>query len=211
MPAPGWLRWTLAVAMLAVALYHLGRLVAARWRRVDGPRQVDPSLQLDVELTHAAMGSTMTVMVVDAVAPVGLRGLGLVFVAALVWFASRTVYGYAVHGPRGADVSVRQIIGCAAMAYMLLVLAAPSAVAGTMTGGMTGMSMTGTSMGGAAGSAVHALSSPVFRVLVASATVGVAGWTVACMRVRSVAAGPALSLGCQLAVSATTVYMLVAM
>ena len=163
-----------------------------------------------MELTHAAMGTTMTVMVLDAVAPAGVRSLGLVFVAALVWFAARTVHSYATNGLRSADVVAGQVIGCAAMAYMLLVLTASSTTVGHVTGAMTG-AMSGMSMAGAGGSVVTALSAPVFRGLVVGATIGVAGWTIARMRVRAVAAGPVVSLGCQLAVSATTVYMLVAM
>jgi hypothetical protein len=203
MPGPGWLRWTLAAAMVIVAGYHLARLAGARWwrtRRPDGP------IQVDVELTHAAMGSAMTVMVLNAVAPAGLRSLGLVFMASMVWFASRAVHGYATGGPRRADLPARQVIGCAAMAYMLLVLAAPAAVAGTMTGAMNGMSMSS-----AGNSLLTTLSSPTFRVAAVVATVVVAGWTVVRTRVRAAEAGPVLSLGCQLAVSATTVYMLAAM
>ena len=214
MPIPGWLRWMLAVAMIAVALYHLARLAADGWRRVRPPASigigarvgVDDPIAVDVELTHAAMGTTMTVMMLDAVAPAGVHSLALAFLVALLWFAARTVHGYATAGRGSAGISARQVIGCAAMAYMLLVLTAPSAAAGHMTGAMGGMSMAG-----AGSSVLTTLSSPLFRVLVAGATVGAAGWTIARMRVRAVASGPAVSLGCQLAVSATTVFMLVAM
>jgi hypothetical protein len=206
MPAPGWLRWTLAAAMVAVALYHLSRLGAARWRRA---RLYDACIQVDVELTHTAMGTAMTVMTLDAVTHAALRSLGLVFVASMIWFASRAVHSYATTGPRSMGGPARQVIGSAAMAYMLLVLAAPSArsaVTGTMNGAMTGMSMSG------GGHPVLAtLSSPFFRLVAVGATLGVAGWTLSRGRKRSVDADPTLSLGCQLAVSMTTVYMLVAM
>jgi hypothetical protein len=204
-PAPGWLRWTLVAAMMAVAVYHLSRLAAARWRR---DRLGDPCIHVDVELTHAAMGSAMAVMVFGTVALAPLRGIGLVFGASTLWFASRAVYSYATGGPGSADVPARQVIGCAAMAYMLLVLAAPaqSAVAGHMTGAMSGMAMSG------AGSSVWTtLASPVVRLVAVGATIGVAGWTIVRMRARAMDAGPTVSVGCQLAVSMTTVYMLVAM
>jgi hypothetical protein len=151
----------------------------------------------------------MAVMVLGTLALAPLRSIGLVFAASTLWFASRVVHGYATGGPGGADVPARQVIGSAAMAYMLLVLAAPSAqsaVAGHLTGGMSGMSMSG---GG--NSLLTTLSSPGFRLVAVGATIGVAGWTIVRMRARSADAGPALNLGCQLAVSMTTVYMLVAM
>ena len=129
--------------------------------------------------------------------------------ASVPWFASRAVHSYAKKGARAADVSARQVIGCAAMAYMLLVLAASSAqsdVAGHMSGAMSAMSM---SSGGS--QLLTTLSSPAFRLLAVGATIGVAGWTILRLRARAADRGPALSVGCQLAVSATTVYMLVAM
>jgi hypothetical protein len=206
MPAPGWLRWTLAVAMIAVALYHLSRLAKSRWQPSG---RHGAHTHVDVELTHAAMGSVMTLMVLDALSPDDLRGLGLIFLAPTLWFVSRAVYSYVMHGPRGVDVAARQMIGCAAMAYMLLVLAAPSArpgVTGTVTGAMSAMPMSGAST-----SALGTLSSPAFRVFVVGATVGMCGWTIARIRAPSADAGPALGLGCQLAVSVTTIYMLLAM
>ena len=206
MPAPGWLRWVLVAAMVAVAVYHLSRLAAARWRRV---RPRDACIHVDVELTHAAMGSAMAVMVLGTLALTPLRGIGLVFVASTLWFASRAVRSYATDGPGSADIPVRQVIGSAAMAYMLLVLAAPSAhssVTGHMTGAMSGMAMSSGS-----GSVLATLSSPASRLVIIGATIAVAGWTILRMRARATDAGPTLSVGCQLAVSMTTVYMLVAM
>jgi hypothetical protein len=206
MPAPAWLRWTLAAAMICVALYHSGRLANSHWRRGQRP---DPGAQVDVELTHAAMGSAMTLMVLDVMAPGDLRGVGLVFGALTLWFALRAVYSYVMDGPRAADLALRQVIGCAAMTYMLVALAAPSirpAVAPAVTSEMNGMSMSGVGP-----SVLSPLSSPVLRVIVIGATVALCGWTFARMRARCADAGPALGLGCQLAVNATTIYMLVTM
>jgi hypothetical protein len=164
MAAPDWWRRILAVAMVLVAMYHLSRLAA--FRRAGAPVQAHP-VHVDVELTHAAMGSAMALMVLDALAPAHLRSLGLLFLAPTLWFATRAIRGYAVHGLHGADVAARQVIGCAAMAYMLLILAAPS-------GGLAGMGQM--SMSGSGSSALGTISSPLFRVVVVAAIAGL--WAV---------------------------------
>jgi hypothetical protein len=202
MSAPGWLRWALATAMIAVALYHSSRLVASGRRAP----QHEAHAEVDIELTHAAMGVAMTLMVLDALAPAYFLTLGWLFVVPTFWFVSRALHTYGANGLRSADVAARQVIGCTAMVYMLVVLAAPSsrpAVARTVTGAMSGMSMSGPS-------ALSAFVSPI-RVIVVVATVVLCGWTIARMRGRAADAGPALGLGCQLAVNVTTIYMLLAM
>jgi hypothetical protein len=206
MAAPTWVRWILAVAMIAVAAYHLSRLTLPKWWR---NRRYGAHARIDVELTHAAMGSAMTLMVLGAVAPAELRNLGLLFLAPALWFTSHAVSGLVLDGPRGADVAARQVVGCAAMSYMLVILAGSSAgpaLARTVTATMSGMSMSG-----AGPSSLTTFSSPLARLIAVVAVLGLCAWTIARVRGRCVDAGPALGVGCQLAVNVTTIYMLVAM
>jgi hypothetical protein len=78
MSAPGWLRWAFAVAMIAVALYHLARLVMSR--------VVRRTTAVDVELSHAAMGAVMAMMLVGTLAGPDGRLLALIFGAPTLWF-----------------------------------------------------------------------------------------------------------------------------
>jgi hypothetical protein len=136
----------------------------------------------------------------DVLAPADLRGLGIIFVVPMLWFVARTVRSYQAGGPRSADVVAQQVIACGAMAYMLLALAGPSARP-TAGNAMVGMSMSGS----------PTASSPVLRLVVIAAIAGLCGWTIVRLRVRSMEAGPAMGVGCQLAVNATTIYMLIVM
>ncbi len=194
MPAD-WLPWLLAAAMVGVAAYHVARLIATRVRH--------HAASMDVELTHAAMGAAMTAMLVGLVAPAADLWLALPFVAMATWFAVRGVHTYVMDGvtPR-AVAAAWQVVGCAAMAYMLLAV-----VRSATTTHMAGMVM--------GGNGRSDVSWPGLRLLLVGATVAWAGWTM--FRVvdgRSTSAGAGrvgLSAGCQLAMNMTTVYMLVAM
>jgi uncharacterized protein DUF5134 len=180
-----WLRWLFAAAMIGVALFHVVRLAASRDRhRPDG---------VDVELTHAAMGVVMTVMLIGVLAPSDSRRLALVFLAPLLWFVWRGLHSFVMHGARAVGPPVRHVVGCAAMVYMLVVLS-------TAGPAMPGMSM-----------AAPSSASPLVAGSLLIATVAVAGWTLARPRVVGLPAAPALAAGCQLAMNAATVYMLVAM
>lgn len=177
-----WLRWVFAAAMLGVAVFHLVRLVSSRRRH-----------RPDAEFTHAAMAVVMTVMLVGVLAPANGRLLALCFAAPLGWFVWRGLHSFVMDGVRTVGAPVRLVVGCAAMVYMLVALAAAST-------SMPGMAMPSAS-----------LLSPVIAGALLVATLGVAAWTVT----RPVAVGlpsrPALAAGCQLAMNAATVYMLVAM
>ncbi len=202
MAAPDWVRRILAVAMIGVAMYHLSRLAIFRRSGLDPKPTV---VQVDVELTHVAMGSAMALMVSDTLAPDDLRGLVLVFVVPMFWFLLRTVRGYVRGGPKLADIAARQVIACAAMAYMLL------AVAGTPMRPGFGAGMNGMSMGTSVSPALSAFSSPILRLVVIVAIAGLCAWTVARHRAHAPSAGPAMGVGCQLAVNATTIFMLIAL
>jgi Domain of unknown function (DUF5134) len=185
-----WLRWALAAAMIAVVVYHLARLAESRLGR-------HPA-RFDVELTHAAMGVVMTVMLVGSLAASDGRRLAMLFAAPLVWFIWRGMHSYVMDGPRAVGMPARQVIGCAAMVYMLIALTGASSAATAVSG----MSMPATA---------SPVPSPLLAGLLAVATLGVAGWTVMRARTTGASVRPALTVGCQLAMNATTVYMLVAM
>jgi hypothetical protein len=213
MSAPGWLRWTLAAAMIAVVCYHLARLASARVRQ--------RPIHHDVELGHAGMGVVMTAMLVGSLSVSLSRGLALAFVVSMLWFASRSVRNYLLAGPRGVARLLGPAVGCAAMVYMLAVLAGVgrwSATAGTSTAGMHEMSMPGMSMDGMSAhghsSPLAMLASPVVAGALVLATVALAAWTVSRRPLRAEFGGNsaacALGIGCGLAVNVTTVYMLVA-
>ena len=206
MSAPGWLRWALAAAMIAVACYHLARLVRARIGR--------GAIHRDVELGHAGMGVVMTAMLVGSLSESHSRDLALIFVASMLWFASRSIGRYVLDGPRGVGPLLEPAVGCASMVYMLAVLAG---IGGSST--MAGMSMpdsatmAGMSMPGQP-SPLAVLTSPVLGTVLVLVTVALAAWSVGRWRIRVELVGdsvtPVLGLGCGLAVNVTTVCMLVA-
>jgi hypothetical protein len=206
--ADGWLRWTLAAAMIAVVCYHLARLAGARVR--------ERPIHRDVELGHAGMGVVMTAMLVGSLSVSLSRGLALVFVVSMLWFASRSIRKYVLAGPRGFVRLLGPAVGCAAMVYMLAALAGvgrSSAMAGTSMAAMHKMSMPGMSAPGHS-SPLAMLASPVMAGALVLATVALAAWTVSRRPLRAEfgrdSAASALGIGCGLAVNVTTVYMLVA-
>lgn len=128
MSALSSLRWAFAAAIIAVALYHLVRLLRCRALR--------RPVRHDVELTHAAIGIAMTLMLFGALASKEGRPLALLFAVPTVWFIARAIHGYVMDGAGTLGTSVAQVIGCAAMVYLLGVLAVGGAGMGT-----AGMSM----------------------------------------------------------------------
>src|SRR5680860_306643 len=70
-PTTPWLQWMLAIAMILTALYHIGHFVAA-------PPRVRRS-KLDVDLTHAAMGTVMAIMLVGSLPSHTSRNLAIAF------------------------------------------------------------------------------------------------------------------------------------
>jgi hypothetical protein len=186
MAIPGWLQWTFAVAMVAVAVFHLARLARPHWLR---------GTSRDVELAHAAMGAVMVWMLVGPLSAASSDRLAVLCLVPAAWFAWRALHSYVMDGLGAGGPTAVQIVGPAAMAYMLLAFGAATPMG-------TGMAMPGSSRG---------LASPVLAGVFVLATVGVAAWTVARQRGHRGAAVPVLNTGCQLAMSATTVCMLVAL
>ncbi len=172
-----WLRWLIAAAMAGVVLFHVVRLRSRSHRR-------------DADLTHAAMGVVMSVMLIGVLAPSDSRRLALAFAAPLLWFVWRGMYGYVMDGVRALGPPIRLVVGCAAMVYML-------AVPSTATPSMSRMTMSA--------------GSPTVVGALLVATLGVAAWTVTRPATVGLPRTPALAAGCQLAMNAATVYMLMAM
>jgi Domain of unknown function (DUF5134) len=181
-----WLRWSLAALMIAITCYHLVRLAAERRD------------EADVDLTHAAMGVAMALMLVGALTSGASRVWALAFVAPTLWFVGRSLVGYirlglglglaAVGGP------VRQTVVSASMLVMLLVGGAPAARAGTSPMAMPGMS------------GAHVTGGNVLVLALAAGVAAVAISTASRLRPRT--GSSLVNPGCQLAMNVTTVYML---
>jgi hypothetical protein len=81
MSNPGWLNGIFAGAMLIVAAYSAGRLVAARaWSR---------PIHRDVDVAHVLMGTAMAGMLVSDLSPIPSGVWEVVFSALAVWFLWR--------------------------------------------------------------------------------------------------------------------------
>ncbi|HEY2041811.1 MAG TPA: DUF5134 domain-containing protein [Jatrophihabitans sp.] len=216
-----WLRWALAAVMAATAGYHIVRLVAFGLRR--------HRLEIDVDLSHAAMGATMAAMLLGSLSPGDSRRWAIAFLVPTLWFAWLSMIRYAHVGDRDADdgggVSfgdpARQVLACAAMLYMLL-------VGGASTAGMSGATMAAMHVAGAGHLSIA--TSPALGALLLVAMVGVTAQSYrTCLgylgylgmsRIRRPASprdpaaapgamAPSLTAGCRLAMNVTTVYMLV--
>jgi hypothetical protein len=118
MTTPGSLRWVLAALMVGVTLFHVLRLLSARFIRSHG--------RIGVELTHAAMGAVMTAMLVGTLARATTQLLIFVFLASTAWFAVLGIHSYIWSGRSALEVPVQQAVNCAAMTYMLAVVAVPT-------------------------------------------------------------------------------------
>jgi len=127
MTNPGWLNDIFAAVMVAVAVYSVGRLVAARtWSR--------PTHQ-DIDVTHILMGTAMAGMLVSDLNPIPTGAWEVVFSALSGWFIWRcyqfvkdpsTGLGYDQHVHRLSRRLIHLVMSLA-MLYMLLA-AAPSEV-----------------------------------------------------------------------------------
>jgi hypothetical protein len=128
---PSWLAGTLAVVMIATAIYCFGRLVAARhWRR---------ATDYDVDGVHMLMGVAMAGMLVPRLNPLSGSAWELIFGAAVAWFGWHAIGGYRSRpaaGRRWVAHDLQHLVACGAMLYMFL---AVSVVKAGSTG--TGMSM----------------------------------------------------------------------
>ena len=184
MSAPGWSRWILVGLLLGVATYHLLRLLSGRWRRNSG--------KIYQELTHLITAAAMTAMLVGALAPAGDRLLTIMFGASAVWFAASSIHSYIVYGPATLGARAQLVAGCTAMTYMLTALEHRNPMA---------------SMG------AHSIPSAPLTVLFVGAIAAVTVVSLRDLRAcpTGLGARPALAAGCQLAMNATTVFMLVSM
>jgi hypothetical protein len=192
------LRWTLALAMVAVAVFHTGRLAVSASRRLPSEAAVD--------VIQAVMGTAMTVMLVGRLDEQSARAAAVGFGAALGWFVARGVREVRA----GRRAHVRHAAGHAvllvAMVFMLATAWGVPAVTSMDGMVMDGMVMDGHPMthGGERGFGVSAL---VALVLIVGAAA--AGLTAPYGRVPAVA--PTATASCQVVMSIATVYMLAAM
>ena len=145
MAGPSWLAGVFAVAMIVIALYCAGRLVAARrWHR---------PTEADADGLHVAMGAAMAGMLLPRLSFLPGSAWEAVFALAAVWFA-----GQAVRASRSRAAAcwqcpypVAHLVECGAMLYMFL--AASRAVS---SGPAAGSPMPG--MSGAGGSRLPAVA-----------------------------------------------------
>lgn len=192
--------------MIATAIYHLGRLVASQRTRRS---------ELDVDLTHAAMGIVMAIMLVGSLTPVASRWWAVAFAVPTLWFGWRSLHSCVLEGARAVGRTLPQALSCTVMLYMLIP-AATSAAAQSPTTKMAGMHMAGMAMSGERDDASLARGQ-VLDILLVVAMLGVATWTATTLarRARSSAScsrdgtlTPTLTASCHLAMNVTTVYML---
>lgn len=124
MGGPAWLTGIFASAMLAVAVYCTGRLVASRrWRR---------PTELDTDGAHVVMGLAMAGMLVSGLRTLPSAIWEVVFAAGAAWFGYRMLQARrgAQPSPWRSSHPLPHLVECGAMAFMFLILPA-SAVAGT--------------------------------------------------------------------------------
>lgn len=140
MASPAWLNDSFAVLMAAVAVYCLGRLIAARrWGR---------PTHLDVDTAHVVMGTAMAGMLVPSVNLFPDQLWEVAFVGLSLWFVVRCIRFVTEHGIEGRDEDhahhlshyLTHLVMALAMLYMYFA-AVPTVDAG---GGMAMGSATGT-------------------------------------------------------------------
>ena len=223
MLGPIWLTWAFAGLMAISALCHGGRLVVAREHgRTHG---------YDLDLTHLVTSCTMAAMLIITLGVHLATAFAVVVGVPTLWFLLRALGALTSNGTRAFLQQGQQVLMGAAMLFMLIV-AGRSAAASTGVN-TDGMEMPGMAMGGHVS---HDLGGSTSSVAVTSLVlVGVLclvaarharqlrvavstqrAWpTRAGLDLRQRAGGlllaPVLSLGCQLAMSGTMIYMLVPM
>jgi hypothetical protein len=164
MAGPSWLAGTVAVVMVATAVYCVSRLAAAwRWQR---------PTEYDADGVHVLMGVAMAGMLVPRLNPLAgtgwTAGGAVVFGAAVAWFGGRAVRAYLRYqGHQAGRQAVvhhgQHLLASGAMLYMFLALSA-----GRAEPAGPGMS--------AAGSAAAARL-PTLALVLAVALVGYVIWT----------------------------------
>ncbi len=147
-----------AGVMMLVAVYSIGRLVAARaWSR---------PTHADVDVAHVLMGFAMAGMLVSAINPIPSRVWEVVFVALAVWFVWRCYHFVTQHGVEGRDEDhvhhlshyLTHVVMSAAMLYMYLAATAPAVSTSGSGGGMA--------MGGVTGSTANFVGLPLVFLFV---------------------------------------------
>jgi hypothetical protein len=133
--SPPWLDDGFAAVMAVVAVYSLGRLVAARaWSRPTHP---------DVDLAHVLMGTAMVGMLVSDLDPVPHGVWEVVFTALALWFVWRCVRFVTEHGVEGRDEDhvhhlshyLTHLVMACSMLYMFLAAEPPPGTGGGMAMG----------------------------------------------------------------------------
>lgn len=231
MVGPIWLSWLLASLMLLSALYHAGRLVTAgqRGRGLGlglGPTH-GPDHGYDDDLAHLVMSTAMAAMLVISFSAHIAMAWGVVIGVPLVWFilrAGRVLTSgdrsMTSGGARAAIQPMQQVPMFAAMLFMLVVVgssasAAPalSAASRVVTDGTAtaGMAMAGMTMGGQVSPDLGGSTWSV--AMTALALVGVLCLVAVrhARQLRAAVATQRISLGCQLAMSGTMIYLLALM
>jgi uncharacterized protein DUF5134 len=163
--SPGWLAGVLAAVVLVVAVFSVGRLVAARGRRRRG--------EVDADGMHVLMGVAMAGMFVPRLATLPDAAWGAVFGVGALWFAGRAWRDRGGRDRGGRDplagrwcaYPVPHLIDCVAMVYVLW--AVPVLVGGGRLASGGGM--------GAMGAAAAGARWPVIGLALA---VGVCGYVV---------------------------------
>lgn len=223
MSGPIWLNWPFAGLMVISALHHAGRLVAARQRgRTHG---------YDVDLTQLVMCTAMAAMLVITFGTQLATAWSVIVGMPMLWFTLRALRALTSDGARALLQPVQQVLMCAAMLFMLVVAGRSASAPTWMV--MDGVDMPAMAMDGPAGHDMGGSTSLVtvasfvlmgFLGLVAAGHARQLGGAVASqgawplrggLDLRQRAGGlllaPGLSLGCQLAMSGTMIYMLVLM
>ena len=127
MGGPAWLTGIFAAAMLAVAVYCTGRLVASRrWRR---------PTELDTDGAHVVMGMAMAGMLVSGLRTLPSAIWEVVFAAGAIWFGYRMLQARrgAQPSPWRSSHPLPHLVECGAMAFMFLILPASAAAGTSMT------------------------------------------------------------------------------
>ena len=128
MGGPAWLTGIFAAAMLAVAVYCTGRLIAARrWRR---------PTELDTDGAHVVMGVAMAGMLVSGLRTLPSAIWEVAFAAGAAWFGYRMLQARrgARPSPWRSSHPLPHLVECAALVFMFLILPASAAVEGTARG-----------------------------------------------------------------------------
>jgi Domain of unknown function (DUF5134) len=196
----------LAAVMIVATLYHAGRLLTSRTRHRHS--------EFDVDLTNAAMGIGMAIMLVGSLTPSASRRWAILFAIPTLWFIWRSLDSYLIDGTRAVGRPLRQALTCAAMLYMFLATARMASTASPMSD----MHSASTAVAGMEVSTGPEFGRAVTALLLA-AMVGVAVWTCtllgrghgAAVCTSNTASAPGATVTCELAMSVTTVYMLVLM